>query len=353
MENLLDYDHWKIDIENTVTFLLDKFRKREEDLMKAKNELESARQAFDQEMKLERARFEKEVSEKNKELEKAREKFEDEKTRMNDLYEIQSSHVKLDVGGHIFSTSLTTLTRDKNSMLAAMFSGRHQLVKLKGKDNTFFIDRDGTHFRHILNYLRDDLCLDTLPQEVTILKEIQREADYYQLSGLFDMIQSIITPLPILPDYSQANIDCLFNKVIKDLTTEPNNQKIMTKSCLDFKKKNLSGLSFIHTTFVHNVSFTGSILRDTTFYGCEFGGNVNIDFTNADLTAADFRQCRAFTAVLPTNGQILKPPLYGTSCSSFLHLIQDKKVVFQGANLNGTKFDPGVLECILQISKID
>jgi hypothetical protein len=38
-------------------------------------------------------------------------------------------------------------------MLAAMFSGRHNTQK--NDDDRYFIDRDGTHFRYILNYLRD------------------------------------------------------------------------------------------------------------------------------------------------------------------------------------------------------
>ena len=55
--------------------------------------------------------------------------------------------VKLDVGGHVFTTSLLTLTREGDSMLAAMFSGRHEL--LKEDDGCVFIDRDGTHFRWV------------------------------------------------------------------------------------------------------------------------------------------------------------------------------------------------------------
>jgi len=38
-------------------------------------------------------------------------------------------------------------------MLSAMFSGRHNVTK--DEDGRYFIDRDGTHFRYILNYLRD------------------------------------------------------------------------------------------------------------------------------------------------------------------------------------------------------
>ena len=61
--------------------------------------------------------------------------------------------VKLSVGGVHFETSIETLRGDPDSMLAAMFSGRHNTQK--NDDGRYFIDRDGTHFRYILNYLRD------------------------------------------------------------------------------------------------------------------------------------------------------------------------------------------------------
>mmetsp|Transcript_13285 Transcript_13285/g.17741 ORF Transcript_13285/g.17741 Transcript_13285/m.17741 type:complete len:331 (-) Transcript_13285:22-1014(-) len=61
--------------------------------------------------------------------------------------------IKLNVGGMRFDTSLTTLTSIPGSMLASMFSGRHGLPEMD--DGSIFIDRDGTYFRHILNYLRD------------------------------------------------------------------------------------------------------------------------------------------------------------------------------------------------------
>ena len=61
--------------------------------------------------------------------------------------------MRLSVGGAHFETSLETLLKDPNSMLAAMFSGRHYVSK--DEDGRYFIDRDGTHFRYILNYLRD------------------------------------------------------------------------------------------------------------------------------------------------------------------------------------------------------
>ena len=55
-------------------------------------------------------------------------------------------HIKLNVGGQIFKTSLGTLLKDPDSMLAAMFSERFD-VKPDEEDGAYFIDRDGTHFR--------------------------------------------------------------------------------------------------------------------------------------------------------------------------------------------------------------
>ena len=61
--------------------------------------------------------------------------------------------MRLSVGGVHFETSIETLCGDPDSMLSAMFSGRHNTER--DKDGRYFIDRDGTHFRYILNYLRD------------------------------------------------------------------------------------------------------------------------------------------------------------------------------------------------------
>ena len=97
-----------------------------------------------------------------------------------------SSTVKLNVGGHTFPTSVQTLTKDPNSMLAAMFSGRFDTKP--AEDGAFFIDRDGTHFPFILNYLRTGKL--TLPEGATFLKELVEEAEFYQIQGIIDELKS-------------------------------------------------------------------------------------------------------------------------------------------------------------------
>ena len=70
-------------------------------------------------------------------------------------------------------------------MLAAMFSGKFPMEP--HGDGAFFIDRDGTHFRFILNYLRNGKL--TLPEGATFLKELADEAEFYQIQGILDKLK--------------------------------------------------------------------------------------------------------------------------------------------------------------------
>ncbi|KAK3741075.1 hypothetical protein QZH41_001136 [Actinostola sp. cb2023] len=105
-----------------------------------------------------------------------------------------SSTIKLNVGGQVFSTSLQTLTKDAGSMLHAMFSGRFDTKP--ADDGSYFIDRDGTCFRYILNYLRTGKLI--LPDDKLIRKEVLEEAAFYQVQGIVEKLK----PKP----YSQSVI---------------------------------------------------------------------------------------------------------------------------------------------------
>jgi hypothetical protein len=62
-----------------------------------------------------------------------------------------------------------------------MLSGKFG-IKEDEKGN-IFIDRDGTHFKFILNYLREKGAEDeiVLPEDPVILKELKKEFKYYQI----------------------------------------------------------------------------------------------------------------------------------------------------------------------------
>ena len=93
-----------------------------------------------------------------------------------------STKVNLNVGGQHFTTTVQTLTKDPDSMLGTMFSGRFPMKP--SEDGTFFIDRDGTYFRYILNYLRDGKL--SLPEGATVIEEIEAEAEFYQIQGILE-----------------------------------------------------------------------------------------------------------------------------------------------------------------------
>eukprot|EP00929_Paragymnodinium_shiwhaense_P117165 TRINITY_DN8743_c0_g1_i1.p1 TRINITY_DN8743_c0_g1~~TRINITY_DN8743_c0_g1_i1.p1 ORF type:complete len:283 (+),score=13.27 TRINITY_DN8743_c0_g1_i1:132-980(+) len=92
--------------------------------------------------------------------------------------------IHLNVGGHRFTTTLGTLQADPQSMLGRMFSGEHPV--LQDEDGSFVIDRDGRHFHHLLNYLRDGSVPIGLSRVERI--ELLREVDYFSLKTLYQII---------------------------------------------------------------------------------------------------------------------------------------------------------------------
>ena len=113
-------------------------------------------------------------------LEKEKTKFAAEIERMEAQNKITETKVTLNIGGILYVTSRETLTKEKDSLLATMFAGRHAL-KME-RDGTYFIDRDGVNFRYILNYLRDGAdSVEALPKEQKLIKELRIEAKYYGL----------------------------------------------------------------------------------------------------------------------------------------------------------------------------
>merc|ERR1719439_115618 len=103
--------------------------------------------------------------------------------------------VKLDVGGHKFTTSTATLRSVDGSMLSAMFSGRFPLKP--HTDGHFHIDRNGEHFGKILDYLRDRHL--AVPKDDEGRARLLRELDFF---GLTDAKRILDPPPP--PNYGSS-----------------------------------------------------------------------------------------------------------------------------------------------------
>lgn len=81
----------------------------------------------------------------------------------------------------MYCTSLSTLRKFPNSKLADMFNGQPKLrTDAKGR---FFIDREGTHFKGVLEFLRTQ----RLPTEH--VQEVYQEAMFYDIKPLMKQLE--------------------------------------------------------------------------------------------------------------------------------------------------------------------
>jgi hypothetical protein len=94
--------------------------------------------------------------------------------------EQQQGRIELNIGGHRFQTSVQTLRRLPHTFFDAYFSGRYaQDVCLDGR---IFVDRDGEHFGHVLEYMRDGVVSVTQAgacPSVSLLRALKLEFGYY------------------------------------------------------------------------------------------------------------------------------------------------------------------------------
>eukprot|EP00943_MAST-04B_sp_MAST-4B-sp1_P001141 g1141.t1 len=118
--------------------------------------------------------------------------LDDEKRRFSEVIASEivpfqdEPRIKLNVGGIVYETYESVLSRDPDSMLAALCREDSPLKAEQkeedGSDNQsmVFIDRSGKLFRHVLNFLRDGV----LPFDKMTMKELYREAKYFEVGSL-------------------------------------------------------------------------------------------------------------------------------------------------------------------------
>ena len=56
------------------------------------------------------------------------------------------------------------------------------------EDGSYFIDRDGTHFRYILNYLRTGQLV--VPEDKVVQRKLLTEAEFYQVEGIINELKA-------------------------------------------------------------------------------------------------------------------------------------------------------------------
>jgi len=110
----------------------------------------------------------------------------------------EPDQITLNVGGRLFCTSKATLTNagGKDSFFVSMLSGRFPVVR--DKHERIFIDRDATHFRHIINFLRDG-GVGWDPTEMDLntrqIRQLLREVKYYNIVPLQRILEKYLIRL--------------------------------------------------------------------------------------------------------------------------------------------------------------
>jgi len=142
-----------------------------DDLAILKNSMTSLKASYEKIVQAAQ-RIEAKLRAQTDELEASKAKFAETKVAVEGALDKFKGRVKLNVGGVKYETTLTTLTADgDDSMLGSMFSGRHELHT--NEDGEVFIDRDGKHFGHILNVLRDSSVAVHINDRMALATELQ------------------------------------------------------------------------------------------------------------------------------------------------------------------------------------
>ena len=128
--------------------------------------------------------------------------------------------VRLNVGGTYFLTTYTTLSNVHNNSTPTYFHGiiSEHFKKEYDKqlsEEYYFIDRDPTYFRYVLNYLRDGNISGIPKDNVQILNEILQEASFYSINGLTIYITKILND--IYENKKKSNSDVKEHKLFQDL----------------------------------------------------------------------------------------------------------------------------------------
>jgi len=138
-----------------------------------------------------------------------------------------SNTLKLNIGGQLFTTSLETMKKDPGSMFHAMFSERFDTKP--AEDGSYFIDRDATHFRVILQYLRTGELV--VPDDKIIRKELLTEAEFYQIQGMIDELRS--HPFEESNILSSAQRNTLIDWLKRSLTRASDNYVLIYRASRD------------------------------------------------------------------------------------------------------------------------
>jgi hypothetical protein len=199
---------------------------------------------------------------------------------------IDSEILKFNIGGKIFSTYKSTVTKriklpNNNeeyyppNLLEGLIQGLSHVNY--DENNACFIDRDPTYFGLLIDYLRyENLNEFThhLPKDEVVLKEIIKEAEYYQMTGLKELILLEIETTHVQSSFRDSflNKEQIQNLIKLCKINKNQNWKLIYKASLD---------GFSSANFHSNCdSKTKTLTIIKTLSDCIFGGYTDAPWSS-------------------------------------------------------------------------
>ncbi|PIK41079.1 putative BTB/POZ domain-containing protein KCTD6-like isoform X2 [Apostichopus japonicus] len=147
-----------------------------------------------------------------------------------------SGTVYLNVGGNLYTTTQAVLTRDNDSAIGKMFLGDPSKWTIDRNGNVF-IDRDGSLFRYILNFLRDDQLI--VPTKFAEFDLLLQEARVYEMKKLEEAILRLMSCRKIIVLLREGNFRSPINLELQ-VQTKDKISKQLTEKFKDALLQNFS-----------------------------------------------------------------------------------------------------------------
>lgn len=263
---------------------------REVQLNQDRAKLEEEKKAFYEQVGAEKQKLREEADKHAYEMKWERHAFNKEKEHFYEAesrgreISAQQDPVTVEVGGEKFRTEIRTLAKCKGSLFPVLVE---PLNKREGKrDPYIFIDRDGRHFRFILNYLRQGEKVMRWPAmknlDISTLNEILDEVEYYKIAGLEKLLRRKVVSLQ-----DKFSFEALVKA--KYFQRESSLGGYKTTIELTLRDINLTGIVFTKVRFCHPVKFENCCMKSAKFSECYF--EKVMSFANVDLFRATFMNC--------------------------------------------------------------
>jgi uncharacterized protein YjbI with pentapeptide repeats len=200
--------------------------------------------------------------------------------------------VTLNIGGKIFSTTKSTLTRDPNSMLARMFS--NDWTSKRDQSGAYLIDRSFEYFSPILYYLR---CGKLIINENLNPEGVLQEAKFYNISSLISQLQDIIDNRKRICDVTSRKDLCC--TLLTSSTFSPLRCQGLNLEKVDLSRLDLSNINFKMTNLenatMEKANLDNASLGESNLSGANLqeaslrGANLaRANLQNANLKGANF-----------------------------------------------------------------